>query len=162
MLYETKQMRGSVWWVHVLGARRSVLRLARPHTQGVYSGGATMLALLQEVASGPSFVVAAPLYNSLGNIGGACMACNVWRMVRRAWGMACGSSPVVDAPLHNSELLASLLIAYPAAYRDVLQTSAAAAYGDLFMLATFRSTQLVSRLCLAPLLLPNLHVQRLC
>ena len=39
-------------------------------TQGVYSGGATSLALLQELASGPNFVVAAPLYNSLGNLGG--------------------------------------------------------------------------------------------
>mmetsp|Transcript_32572 Transcript_32572/g.71901 ORF Transcript_32572/g.71901 Transcript_32572/m.71901 type:complete len:559 (+) Transcript_32572:67-1743(+) len=37
---------------------------------GVYSGSAANLALLQELSAGPSFVVAAPLYNSLGNIGG--------------------------------------------------------------------------------------------
>eukprot|EP00955_Chlamydomonas_euryale_P057396 356753-Chlamydomonas_euryale.AAC.7 len=43
---------------------------------GVYTGSGTTTALLRElaVASGASFAVAGPLYNGIGNVGGACEA----------------------------------------------------------------------------------------
>ncbi|KAJ9526700.1 hypothetical protein QJQ45_017542 [Haematococcus lacustris] len=37
---------------------------------GVYSGSAPSLALLNELAAGPGLVVALPLYNAVGNLGG--------------------------------------------------------------------------------------------
>ncbi|GAX80806.1 hypothetical protein CEUSTIGMA_g8242.t1 [Chlamydomonas eustigma] len=37
---------------------------------GVYSSTGTLVALLQELSSGPGFVIAGPLFNSIGNIGG--------------------------------------------------------------------------------------------
>ena len=39
-------------------------------SQGVYSGSGTIVALLQELSAGPGFVVAGPLFNGIGNLGG--------------------------------------------------------------------------------------------
>ena len=36
----------------------------------MYSGSGTSVALLQELSAGPGFVVAAPLFNGIGNLGG--------------------------------------------------------------------------------------------
>ena len=35
---------------------------------GVYTGSGTLVALLQELSAGPGFVVAAPLFNGIGNL----------------------------------------------------------------------------------------------
>ncbi len=55
---------------------------------GIYSGAGTSVALLQELSAGPGFVVAAPLYNSIGILGGFIGPLVVGSLVQRTHSFA--------------------------------------------------------------------------
>ncbi|GLI63121.1 hypothetical protein VaNZ11_006027 [Volvox africanus] len=68
---------------------------------GVYCGSGPSLSLVSELAAGPGLVVALPLYNSLGTLGGFLGPAIVGWLVQGAHGNAAGITSSTTAVIHG-------------------------------------------------------------